>query len=157
MTLRSLSICRLTLACISSEIPTKLLGMLTHLDCSSLNSISCRLVSSAVRCRQPLCVSLHQLLLSVPSSNSSLTGVPLPTSARVEISGSGLCLVSCQRLSAWRTPFVVSHLSFLTRTVNRNISIIMNRCYYGNAMVSRAVYNSHCTHTDTLRKKRQSS
>ena len=56
-TLHSFCICRLTLAWISSEISTKLLGMLTNLDWSSLvlllDSISCRLVSSAVRCRLP--------------------------------------------------------------------------------------------------------
>ena len=52
-TLHSLCICRLTLAWISSEISTKLLGMPTHLDSLLLDSISCRLVSSAVRCRLP--------------------------------------------------------------------------------------------------------
>ena len=38
VTLHSLCICRLTLAWISSEISTKLLGMLTHLDRSSLTA-----------------------------------------------------------------------------------------------------------------------
>ena len=38
MTLHSLYICRLTLACISSEISTKLLGMPTHPDWPSLTA-----------------------------------------------------------------------------------------------------------------------
>ena len=74
-TLHSLCICRLSLAWISGEISTKLLGMPTHLDRSSLtalDSLTCRLVSSAVQCRLPT-ATLHlprQLLLWVPSSIS---------------------------------------------------------------------------------------
>ena len=104
MTLRSLCICRLTLASISSEISKKLLGMLIYLDWSSsllLNSISCRLVTSAVRCRLPLCVTLRQLA-SVGSFFQLLSRVPFPTSGRVEISSSGLCLVSRQNKQKYR-------------------------------------------------------
>ena len=85
-----LCICRLTLAWISCEISTKLLGMPTHLDRSSftgLHSLSCR-------CQLATRVTLRQLFFSVPLSNSSR--VPLPTSGHVEIAGSGLCLVSRQ-------------------------------------------------------------
>ena len=96
--LHSLCICRLTLAWISSEISTKLLGMPTHLDWSSLTAAGLylmRLVSllSGVDC--PSASPFANSSLWVPSSNS-LTGVPLPTSGCVEISGSGLCLVSRQ-------------------------------------------------------------
>ena len=113
VTLHSLCICRLTLACISSEISTKLLGMPTHPDWPSLTASFCwplltldcklilsvfltALVSSTVHCRLPLCVTLCQL----PSLSSffqlSLSGVPLPTSGHIEISSSGLCLGSHQ-------------------------------------------------------------
>ena len=91
-------ICRLTLAWISSEISTKLLGMPTHLDCSSLTdswtlshanwSLCCPV--STGHSRHPSLI----LLLWVPLSNS--TCVPLPTSGHVEIAGSRLCLVSRQ-------------------------------------------------------------
>ena len=60
-------ICRLTLAWISSEISTKLLGMSTYLDRSSLTALeplSCRLVTSAVRCRLATRVTLRQLASS---------------------------------------------------------------------------------------------
>ena len=83
-------ICRLTLAWISSEISTKLLGMPTHLDQSSLtalDSLLCRLVTSAVRCRLhllPPCLS-HRQLTSV-SSFVQLLSRSLPTYGRVEIS-----------------------------------------------------------------------
>ena len=62
-------ICRLTLSWISSEISTQLLGIPTHLDRSSftaLDPISCRLLTSAVRCRLATRVTLRQL----PSSQS---------------------------------------------------------------------------------------
>ena len=66
VTLHFLYICRLTLAWISSKISTKLLGMPTHLDWSSLAAAGLylmRLVSSGVQCRHqlPLCVSCRQL------------------------------------------------------------------------------------------------
>ena len=68
-----LCICRLTLAWISSEISTKLLGMPTHLDRFSftgLDSLSCQLVTSAVRCRLATLVTLRQL---PPSPSLCLT------------------------------------------------------------------------------------
>ena len=76
VTLHSLCICRLTLACILRKISTKLLGMPTHLWLSSsllLNSSPHRLLSSAVRCQLPLCVSLRQLT-SLGSFTNSLSG-----------------------------------------------------------------------------------
>ena len=62
-------ICRLTLAWISNEISTKLLGMPTHLDRSSftgLDSLSCQLVTFAVRCRLATRITFRQL----PSQSS---------------------------------------------------------------------------------------
>ena len=61
-----LCICRLMLAWISSEISTKLLGMPTYLDRSSITGLdppSCRLVTSAVRHRLATRVTLRQLFL----------------------------------------------------------------------------------------------
>ena len=52
VTLHSLCICRLSLACIFREISSKLRGMPTHLDWSSLTADCCWL---------PLCVFLRQL------------------------------------------------------------------------------------------------
>ena len=57
-------ICRLMLTWISSEISTKLLGMPTYLDRSSLTALdplSCQLLTSAVRSRLPTGVTLCQL------------------------------------------------------------------------------------------------
>ena len=96
VTLHSLCICILTLACICAKLlqatrnaSSSLTVFLTADRCRlrnanssclssslSLDSISCRLVSSAVRCWLPLCVSLRQLplwllfcqLLSSPTS-----------------------------------------------------------------------------------------
>ena len=59
-----LCICRLTLAWISSEISTKLLGMPTHLDRSSFTGTG--LLTSAVRCWLATRVTLRQL----PSQSS---------------------------------------------------------------------------------------
>ena len=64
--LHSLCICRLTLAWISSEISTKLLGMPTHLDWSSLTAAGLnlmRLVSqmSGVDSQLPLSIARRQL------------------------------------------------------------------------------------------------
>ena len=92
--------CRLTLACISSEISTnhgECWLILTSLPSLLLDSISYRLVSllSGIDCRLPFIVSLRQLL-PLSSFFQLLTGVPLSTSSRVEISSSGLCLVSRQ-------------------------------------------------------------
>ena len=67
---------------------------------------------TADRCRLPFCVTLPDCLLWVSSSNSPLTGILLPTTGRVEISSSNLCLVSRQnkkkRSSVWCTHFIVS-------------------------------------------------
>ena len=65
-TLHSLCICRIPLAWISNEISTKLRGMPTHLDWSSLTAARLylmRLVSqmSGVDCLLPFCVSIQQL------------------------------------------------------------------------------------------------
>ena len=85
-TLHSLCICRLTLVCISSEISTKLPGMPTYPDWPSLTAFWPYLMPTGLfYCpvstgQLPLCVSLRQL----------------HTSGRVEISSSGLCLVSRQ-------------------------------------------------------------
>ena len=84
-----------SLAWISSEISTKLLGMPTHLDRSSLWTLSHATSLSDVRCRLATRVTLRQL----PSSEFlCLTpdGLSLPTSCHVKIAGSGLCLVSHQ-------------------------------------------------------------
>ena len=80
-------ICRRTLAWISSETSTKLLGMLTHLEQSSslLWTSSHQTGLSAVRCQLPTRVTLRQL----PSSSSFVqlpSRVPLPTSSHDEIS-----------------------------------------------------------------------
>ena len=90
VTLHSLCICRLTLACISSEISTKLLGMSTHSYWPSLTAFFCWSLST------------DPLYLPSPTASSEFlfsnyfSRVPLPTSSRVEISNSGLCLVSRQ-------------------------------------------------------------
>ena len=92
-----LCICRLTQAWISSEISTKLLGMPTYLDRSSLTALdplSCQLVSLLSGVDWPLASPFANCILWVSLSNSCR--VPLPTSGYVEIAGSGLCLVSRQ-------------------------------------------------------------
>ena len=93
-----LCIYRLTLAWISSEISTKLLGMLTHLDRSSftgtgLTHADCSLLLSGVDC--PLASPFANSFFSVPFSHS-LTGVPflLPVTSRSQVQT--LCLVSRQ-------------------------------------------------------------
>ena len=98
-TLHSWCICRLTLACISSEISTKLQGMPTHPDWPSLTASGPYLMPTGLFCCPMSTANCHSASafanssLWVPSSNS-LTGVPLSTSGCVEISSSGLCLVS---------------------------------------------------------------
>ena len=99
-TLHSWCICRLTLACISSEISTsheERWLILTGLTSLILDPISCQLVSSAVRCRLPTA------LLPRPSPTASsgfllLTPLafPYPLPVTSKIAGSGLCLVSRQ-------------------------------------------------------------
>ena len=86
-----LCICRLTLEWIAREISTKLLGMPTHLDQSSLTAARLylmRLVSqmSGFDSQPPLCVSRRQLL-SVGPFFQLLTGVPflLPAALRSRV------------------------------------------------------------------------
>ena len=113
-----LCICRLMLAWISSEISTKLLGIPTHLDQSSLTAAGLylmRLVSqmSGVDSQPPLCVSRCQL----PSSGF-LCPTPylrsLPTSGCVEILSpnplSGFAPKQTKELSAWWITYVVSQV-----------------------------------------------
>ena len=108
-----LCLCRLTLAWTSSEISTKLLGMPTHLDQSSLTALDSlfhadwSLLLSGVD--WPLASPFANCLLSVPLSNSSC--VPLPTSGHVEISSPkpfGFAPKQTKESSAWRTTYVVS-------------------------------------------------
>ena len=100
-TLHSLCICRLTLAWISSEFSTKVLGMPTHLDWSSLTAAGLYLMPtglSDVRCRLqlPFCVSRRQLF-SLDSFVQPLSlAFPYPLPVMLMIAGSGLCLVLCQ-------------------------------------------------------------
>ena len=90
-TLHSWCICRLTLECISCEISTKLPGMPTHPDWPSLTASAPYLMPTGLFCCP---VSTANCVFRVPLSNSPR--VRLPTSGRVEISSSGLCLVSRQ-------------------------------------------------------------
>ena len=77
-TLHSLCICRLTLACISSEISTKLLGMPTHPDWPSLTASGPYLMSTGLFCCPVSAANCHSAspfancFLWVPSSNSWL-------------------------------------------------------------------------------------
>ena len=89
VTLHSLCICRLTLTCILREISTKPPGMLTHLDWSSL------IAPGLSHADWSLLLSGVTYTSTSPFANS-FSGIPLPTSGRVEISSSGLCLVSLQ-------------------------------------------------------------
>ena len=76
--LPSLSICRLTLAWISCKISTKLLGMPTHPDWSSLTDAGLSLMPTGLFCcpvstaNCPSPSPVTNCLLWVPSSNSSL-------------------------------------------------------------------------------------
>ena len=76
VTLHSLCIYRLTLACIFCEISTKQKGMLTHLDWSSLTAPGLYLMPTGLLCcplsTAPLSVPLANCLLWVPFSNSPL-------------------------------------------------------------------------------------
>ena len=93
--------CRLTLAWISTENSTyheECWLILIGLPSLMLDSLSCRLVTSAVRCRLPNChpaSAVANCLLWVPLSNSSLA-FPYPLLVTSKIAGSGLCLVSRQ-------------------------------------------------------------
>ena len=78
-TLHSWCICRLTLACISSEISTKLPGMPTHPDWPSLTASRPYLMPTGPFCcpastaHCPSASPVANCLLWVPSSNSSLS------------------------------------------------------------------------------------
>ena len=77
--------CRLTLAWISSEISTKLLGMRTHLDRSfltALDPISYQLVSQLSGVDWPLASPFANCFLPVSLSNSSLVPCLLPVTSR---------------------------------------------------------------------------
>ena len=75
--------------------------MPTHLDWSTLTAAGLYLMLTSLFCcpestaHCPSVSPFANCFLWVPSSHF-LTGVPLPTSSRVEISSSGLCLVSRQ-------------------------------------------------------------
>ena len=85
--------------------------MLNHLDRTSLTDswtlshADCSLLLSGVD--WPLASPFANSFFSVPLSNSLWRS--LPNSGRVEIAGSGLCLVSRQTKgsSAWRTTYIV--------------------------------------------------
>ena len=111
-----LCICRLILAWVSSEISTKLLGMPTHLDQSSLTAAGLSRMPnglSAVRCRLGTRVTLRQLT-SLSSFVQLLTRVPLPTSGHVEDHGLrslfGFAPKQTKGSSAWWTTYIVSQL-----------------------------------------------
>ena len=119
-----LCICRLTLTWISSDISTKLLGMPTHLDRSSLTAAGLylmRLVSQMSGVDWPLaspfanCLPLG-FLCPTPDSRS------LPTSGRVEISSpnplSGFAPKQTKESSAWRTTYIVSQFSWRRIVIN---------------------------------------
>ena len=114
-------ICRLTLAWISSEISTKLLGMPTYLDRSSLTSLdplSCRrLLSLLSGVDWPLASPFANCLLLHPFVSLSHWR-SLPTSGHVEISSPnplfGFAPKQTKGSSAWWTPYIVLHMgSFL--------------------------------------------
>ena len=73
VTLRSLCICRLTLACISSEISTKLLRMPTHLVWSSFTAPGLYLIPTGL-----FCCPVSTALLHHPSP-TPFAGFLLPT------------------------------------------------------------------------------
>ena len=107
VTLHSLCICRPTLACISSEISTKLLGMPPHPDWPSLTASFCWLLSAAPP-RHPSPTAFSAFLFSTLFSS-----VPLPPSGRVEDLELrplfGFVPKQTKRSSAWRTHFIVLH------------------------------------------------
>ena len=83
----SVCICRLTLAWISSETSTKLLGMPTHPDRSSSLLWTLSHANSSLCC--PVSTALSVVRRQLPSSSSFVqlpSRVPLPTSGHAEIS-----------------------------------------------------------------------
>ena len=117
-----LCICRLTLEWISSEISTKLLGMQTHLDRSSLTAAGlyimptghfcCPVSTPSATLRRPSPTAFSEFLCPTPDSLS------LPTSGCVEISSSntlsGYAPKQTNGWSAWRTTYIVSQDSVRT-------------------------------------------
>ena len=105
-------ICRLTLAWISSEISTKLLGIPNHLDWSSLtalDSLSCRLVSLLSGVDWPLASPFANCLLWVPLSHSLLA---FPSYFRWRRDSElrplfGFAPKQTKRSPAWRTTYIV--------------------------------------------------
>ena len=125
----TLCMCRLTLAWISSETSTKLLGMPTYPDRSSsllLGSLM-PIRLSAVPCRLVTRLTLRQLPSSSPFVQLS-SRIPLPTSghsrSRVQNPLSGFAPKQTKESFAWRTTYIVLHF-FLDKSNN----IIMDRCY----------------------------
>ena len=76
VTLHSLCICRLTLAWISSEISTKLLGMPSHLDWSSLTAAELSLIPTGLFCCPVLTAHCPS---ASPVANCLLSGFLLPS------------------------------------------------------------------------------
>ena len=108
----TLCICRLTLAWISSETSTKLLGMPTYPDRSSslLWTSSHPTGLSAVQCRPPCPSSVANCLLRVPLSNSLLAfPYPLPVTPRSRVQNplSGFAPKQTKESSAWWTSYIV--------------------------------------------------
>ena len=132
MTLHSLCLRRLTLACISSEISTKLLGMPTHPDWPSLIASGPYLMPTGLFCC-PVSTALLRLpspiaSLWVPLSNSFWPSLAYFRSRRdLELRPLfGFAPNQTKRSSAWRTLFIVSHLngfkhSYLTRIIQFSI------------------------------------
>ena len=117
-TLDSWCICRLTLACISSEISTKLPGMLTHPDWPSLTASGPYLIPTVFFCspvstaNYPSPLPVANWLLWVPLFDSSLAfPCLLPVAAKISSPNpfSDFAPKQTKGSSAWRTPYIVSH------------------------------------------------
>ena len=127
--------CRLMQACISSKNSTNHVEcwlILTGLPSLMLHSISCPLVTSAVRCRLPNCHSASPVancLLWVPLSNSYWRPLAYFRPRRDLESRPlfGFAPKQTKRSSAWRTPFIVSHPNKL---------YIYIYIYIGNSLIS---------------------
>ena len=116
-TLRSLCIYRLTLACISSEISTKLLGMPTHLDWSSFTATGPYLMPTGLFCCPLSTSNCH----SASSLANSFCGFLLPTPnwrspayfwSRRDLEhrpSFGFAPKQTKGLSAYPTTYIVSH------------------------------------------------
>ena len=103
-------ICRLTLAWISREISTKLLGMPTHLDRSSPTGPYLTPTGiSGVRCRLATRVTLRQLPSVIPFVQFSLAFLyPLPVTSRSQAQGFDWFRTKIDKgMSAKRTTYIV--------------------------------------------------